>query len=224
MSIGAYLGRFGKEHEEFEEDKEYQKWVEHSKKVILKAIQRQTRKKIKWEEGLQPDQQIGQTLGSWANLMQLQIYAAYVNFEGKSPDKPAEDEELDIDKYLIKYRETMENESSWEYKNLGFKHLIMTGDEIYYVPFDFPEPLLIEEKDNGKEIKSISSSYQLYKELEELNKYLLLVGDYGQLGEEEAWRFYENDEDQWRFVKWVWIVLHWLARESINKRLCIYFE
>ena len=71
---------------------------------------------------------------------------------------------------------------------------------------------------------SIGSSHQLYYELTEINKHLLMVGDYGQLGDDDAWKLYENEEDPWRFVKWAWIVLHWLARESVNKKLSIYFE
>jgi hypothetical protein len=223
MSIGPYLGRFGKEHPELEEDEEYQKWIKQVKKAVLKSIQKQTGKKTEWVEGAEPDEQIGEELGSWSNLLQLQRYAAHIHFTSSPPDKPAEDDELDNDEYLMRYHEVMENESTWENKNLKFKHLIMTGDQIYFIPIDFPEPLLIEEEDE-EELMSIGSSYQLYQELEEINKFLLMIGDYGQVGEDEAWKFYANEQDHWRFVKWVWIVLHWLAKESINKKLCIFFE
>ena len=223
MSIGAYLGIFGKENPELEDDEEHQKWIKQIKKTVLKAIEKQTDKKAEWVEGNAPDEQIGQELGGWGNLMQLQRYAAHIHFRSEPPELSAEDDKLDNDEYLLKYHEAMENETGWEYRNLKFKHLVMTGDQINYIPVDFAEPLLIEEE-GEEEIKSIGSSYQLYNELEELNKYLLMIGDYGQLGEEEAWKVYENEDDQWRFVKWAWIVLHWLARESINRKLSIYFE
>lgn len=223
MSIGVYLGRFGREHPEFEDDEDHQKWIKQIKQEVLTAIENQTGKRTRWPEGEEPDRQIGQELGSWANLLQLQRYAAHMHFTGKPPEMPAEDDDLDYDEYLLRYRQAMEDEASWENKNLGFKHLVMTGDEITYVPIEFPDPLLVEEE--GKEdIMSIGSSHALVRELDELNKTLLMVGDYGQLGEEEAWKLHENEEDQWRFVKWAWIVVRWLARESVNRKLCIYFE
>jgi hypothetical protein len=223
VSIGAYLGRFGKEHSELEEDEEHQKWIKQVKRAMLDAIEKQTGIKREWSEGVEPEQQIGQELGSWSNLLQLQRYAAHMHFTGRPPESPAGDDDLDDDEYLIRYRQATEDDSTWEYKNLAFRHLIVTGDEMWFVPIDFPDPLLIEENDKEDSI-SVGSSYRLISELDTINKALLMIGDYGQFGEEEAWKVYENEEDPWRFVKWSWIVLHWLARESVNRKLCIYLE
>jgi len=223
MSLGAYLSRFGQENPELEEDDDYQRWASQAKKAVLAAIQKQTDNKPGWIEGNSLDEQIGQELGGWDNLIQLQRYAAHVHFTGQPPEKPAEADDLDSDEYLLRYKAAIEEESSKVSGGLQFRHLIMTGDQVRYIPLDFPEPLWVEE--NGSEaIMSIGSSHQLYYELTEINKHLLMVGDYGQLGDDDAWKLYENEEDPWRFVKWAWIVLHWLARESVNKKLSIYFE
>lgn len=222
MSIGAYLGRFGKEIPDLQDDEEYQRWIMQVKKAVLTAIQKQTGSKSEWIEGKESDEQVGLELGGWDNLIQLQRYAAHIQFTGRTPESPAGVEELESDEYLLRYREAKE-ESEEVGKGLKFRHLVMTGDQIRYIPIDFSEPLLITEE-GSEETLSTGSSYQLYHELEEINKHLLVIGDYKQLGEDDAWKFYENEEDPWRFVKWAWIVLHWLARESVNKKLSIYFE
>lgn len=224
MSIGAYLNRFDIVFDPLHEQ-DSNKWVKQVKKAILKAVEKQTGKKSEWVEGAEPDGQVGGELGGWENLMQLQRYAAHIHYNGIPPEKPVEGDELLNDKYLIRFLETAVNtESEWEQKKLKFSHLIITCDNAYFIPLDYPEPIQLEEE--GKEgCVSVGSSVQLLSELDELNKYLLIEGDYGLFGDEGVYKLlYENENDQWRFVKWMWIVLHWLAGESVDRNLCIYFE
>lgn len=223
MSIGAYLGRFGKESPELEEDADYQKWVEKVKKAILAAVQTQTGMKPAWAEGKELDEQIGMEFGGWDGLVQLQRYAAHLNFTGTPPAVPASDDELDNDEYLLRYRGAVEDESAIVGRAWKFRHLIMTGDEIRYIPFDFPEPLLIEEE-GKEETLSIGSSFQLYQELNEINRHLVIVQDFGQMEKDEGLDLAVNESDPWGSTKWAWMVLHWLARESVNRKLSIYFE
>lgn len=68
---------------------------------------------------------------------------------------------------------------------------------------------------------SFGSAQRLLEELDSLNEWLKLPGDYGELGDEEAWKYYEDENNPWRFVNWCWIVMHWLAREAIRQRLCL---
>lgn len=221
MSVGAYLGRLA--HPDFAEDEGYQQWIRRLKKAVLKGIESQSGRKVAWEEGDDPEEEVGQDLGGWDNLLQLQRYAAHVQFTGRPPEGPAGDDEIPVeeDEYLSRYHEAMESEARGVGVAWGFRHIIMTANEVRYIPAEFPEPLLVEEE-GSDEVTSVGSSYKLREELDELNRHLLLPGDYGDLGDEEAWKIYDNEGDPWRFVKWVWVVLHWLSRESIKRKLCIH--
>jgi hypothetical protein len=224
MSIGAYLNRFDIVFDPLYEN-DNSKWVRRVKKSILKAVEKQTGITSGWVEGIEPDGQVGKELGGWENLMQLQRYAAHIHYTGIPPEKPAEGDELLNDDYLNRFFEIADNvESVWEQKKLKFPHLIITCDIAYFIPLDYPEPIQLEEE--GKEgCVSVGSSVQLLSELEELNKYLFAGGDYGVLGDEGIYKLLsENENDQWRFAKWTWAVLHWLAKQSVMRNLCIYFE
>ena len=101
----------------------------------------------------------------------------------------------------------------------------------FFIPVDFPDPLIIEDERESEEglietieYISIGSSYQLLKELDILNQWLKLQGDYGELGDMVAVDVYENTADPWHEIKWVWLVLHWMARQSIKKKLTICCE
>lgn len=224
MSICAYLAKFGKEILEINEsDKEQKAWIKQLKKAVLQGIKKQTGQKTEWAEGAEPDQQVGEELGGWGNLIQLQRYAAHIDFTGRPPEAPVENEYLDNDEMLLRFREAVDAKSKLKISELRFCHLIMIRDQPYFIPVDFPEPIHVEVEEE-RDVISVGSSYRLLFELEELNKHLSIPGDYGQLGEGAAWEFYDDEKDSWRFVKWTWIVLHWLARESIDRKLCIYFE
>jgi hypothetical protein len=223
MSLGAYLGKFGKENFELAEDEDYQKWIKKVKKAVLAAVQKQTGTKFVWAEGKGPEEQLGMEFGGWEGLAQLQRFAAHIQFTGFPPTEPAKDDQLDNDEYLLRCRSAMEDETGVLGGDYKFRHLIMTGESIRYIPFDFPEPLLIEEEGND-ETTSIGSSFQLYHELNEINRHLLVVNDFGQLDRNESLNLIENAKDPWGSSKWAWMVLHWLSRESVNKKLSIYFE
>jgi len=102
--------------------------------------------------------------------------------------------------------------------------LIITGEFAYYIHLDFAEPLQLQEKEKENFI-SVGSSVQLLSELDELNKYLKMDSDFELLGDKGVYKLIcEYESDQWRFVKWTWTILHWLARQSVARQLCIYFE
>lgn len=214
MSIEAGLNKFialaG-------DDEDQMKWLRRIKKEILKAVEKQTGKLPEWKEGKAPEDDISLALGGWSNLAQFQRYAAYLAIKGVPPDAPVSDDDLETDEYLMRYS-TPTEETLPKEEPVKFRHLLMTGNIIYYVPLEFSEELIIIEE-GSDEITSAGSSYRLYQELEEINKHLQMPGDYGELGDEEAWKFYDNEDDPWRFVNWTWIVLHWMARESINTKL-----
>jgi len=204
--------------------------MKYLKEDVLDVLTRQLGKKPLWNEGnLRNEESL--PFGGMETLVQLQRYAAHIDLTRDTPDKPLTEEKLFEDECLLKYWENIENELFP--KDLCFKHLIWTGSiGIFFIPVDFPEPLLIEEEElesegrfiGNVEYISIGSTYQLLRELDTLNKWLKLQGDYGDLGEMVSFDVYENEADPWREIKWAWLVLHWMARQSIEKKLTICFE
>lgn len=204
--------------------------MKYLKEDVLDILTRQLGKKPLWKEGnLHNEESL--PFGGMETLVQLQRYAAHIDLTRNTPDIPVREDKLFEDECLLKYWENVENELFP--KDLCFKHLIWTGSiGIFFIPVDFPEPLLIEEEElesegqftGNVEYISIGSTYQLLRELDTLNKWLELQGDYGDLGEMVSFDVYENDADPWREIKWAWLVLHWMARQSIEKKLTICFE
>ena len=200
------------------------------KEDVIAVLTRQLGKKPLWKEGTSLDE-VPLLLGGPEILIQLQRYAAHIDFKKNIPEAPTTGEKLVEDAWLLKYWEQLDNELTS--KDLSFKHIIWTGSiGIFFIPIDFPEPLLIEEDkldDEEEAIEtieyiSIGSSYQLLKELDTLNQWLKLQGDYGDLGEMVSVDVFENDADPWNEIKWAWLVLHWMARQSIEKKLTICCE
>jgi len=202
------------------------------KKDVVSALQQQLGKKPEWKEGKSEDED-SLPLGGWTALAQLQRYAAHIDLADKPPEKPEEDvDAFEEDEHLLQYWESAENELS--NNHLRFRHLIWVGSiGVFYIPVDFPEPILIkeereeeeeEENEEGIEYISIGSSYQLLKELNEINQWLNLQGDYKELGNLVTKDIFENEADQWREIKWAWLVLQWMAKQSIKKQLTICFE
>ena len=197
------------------------------KEDITALLTRQLGEKPLWVEGSSHNEE-PLPLGGPEVLAQLQRYAAHADFTKSSPDRPVTGEMLFEDEHLIRYWGFVEDELST--KDLSFRHIIWTGSiGIFFIPVDFPEPLIIEEEerevDEGLigniEYITIGSSYRLLKELDTLNQWLKLQGDYGDLGEIVSFDVYENDADPWHEIKWAWLVLHWMARQSIEKNLTI---
>jgi hypothetical protein len=200
------------------------------KEDVMAVLTRQLGKKPLWKEGTSLNEE-SFPLGGPEILIQLQRYAAHIDLMKKPPETPTTGEKLVEDKWLLRYWEQLDNELTS--KELSFKHVIWTGSiGIFFIPVDFPEPLLIEEDElDGEEgaietieYISIGSSYQLLKELNTLNHWLKLQGDYGDLGEMVSVDVFENDADPWHEIKWAWLVLHWMARQSIEKQLTICCE
>ena len=204
--------------------------MNYLKEDVTTILTRQLGRKPLWDEGASHNEK-PLTLGGPEALAQIQRYAAHVDFTKTSPDRPVTGERLFEDEYLLSYWKHVEDEMSS--KDLSFRHVIWTGSiGIFFIPVDFPEPLIIEEEDCESEeglsgtieYITIGSSYQLLKELDTLNQWLKLQGDYGDLGEMVSLDVYENDADPWHEIKWVWLVLHWMARQSIEKKLTICCE
>jgi hypothetical protein len=200
------------------------------KEDVTAVITRQLGTKPLWYEGPSSHEE-PLALGGPDALAQLQRYAAHIDFTKVPPDTPVTGERLFEDEYLLRYWRDVEDEISS--KALSFRHTIWTGSiGIFFIPVDFPEPLIIEEEERESEeglvgnieYITIGSSYQLLKELNMLNQWLNLQGDYGDLGEMVSFDVYENDADPWHETKWVWLVLHWMARQSIEKKLTICCE
>ncbi len=201
------------------------------KKDIIAALEKQLGMKPEWKEGKSVDAE-SLPLGGFEALTQLQRYAAHLDLSDTPPELPAEDEVLYEDECLQEYWEVAESESPI-IRPLRFKHLIWTGSVgLFYIPVEFPDPLLIEEEDLGDEEQgekeneyiSVGSANQLLNELDALRELLNLQGDYGDLGERVAKEIFDNKRDPWHEVKWAWLVLHWMARKSIEKRLSLSFE
>jgi len=200
------------------------------KEDITTLLTRQLGGKPLWDEGASHNEK-PLTLGGSEALAQFQRYAAHIDFTKTYPDRPVTGERLFEDEYLLRYWNYVEDELSS--KDLSFRHIIWTGSiGIFFIPVDFPEPLIIEEEERESEegligtieYITIGSSYQLLKELDTLNQWLNLQGDYGDLGEMVSFDVYENDADPWHEIKWAWLVLHWMARQSIEKKLTICCE
>jgi hypothetical protein len=224
MSIEVYLKRF------IDSEILGPAEMNYLKEDVIAVLTRQLGKQPLWTEGTSINEK-SLLLGGPEILIQLQRYAAHIDLTKITPDTPVTGEKLVDDEWLLKYWEQLENEVTS--KDLSFKHIIWTGSiGIFFIPVDFPEPLIIEEDemeieggDFGHiEYISIGSSYQLLKELDTLNKWLKLQGDYGDLGEMVSVDVFENDADQWHEIKWAWLVLHWMARQSIEKQLTICCE
>ena len=103
----------------------------------------------------------------------------------------------------------------------AFPHLIEHSDvDGWYVPVDFERPAWVAGVGDTEPLWSVGSSQRLLAELDALNEHLGIPGDYGQLGGGEACSALVAG-DPWATPKWVWCVLHWLARESVAQRLIL---
>jgi hypothetical protein len=197
------------------------------KEDVTAVLTRQLGEKPLWYEGIAHNEE-PLSLGGPEALAQIQRYAAHIDFAKNAPDSPVTGERLFEDEYLLKYWKHVDDEFSS--KEFSFRHVILTGSiGIFFIPVDFPEPLIIEEEERESEegvvgnieYITIGSSYQLLKELDTINRWLKMQGDYGDLGEIVSLDVYENDADPWHEIKWIWLVLRWMARQSIEKKLTI---
>lgn len=230
MSIEVCVGRFTDE----EGPPVSPGWAKAVRKQIVQAITLQTGAKPRWREGRPRDGEESLPLGGQNNLTNLQRYAAYLQWVGSPPVAPVPEdapiEDLYEDPYLLRYWEAMQEEDAGRTAEWDFRHLLWTGAAAtFYLPLDFPEPLLLEEEpdiaqDEGEpDHYSVGSAPRLLQELARINLWLQVPGDYGDLGAEAAWAIYEDTCDPWHLTKWAWVVLHWMARQACDRKLTMYF-
>lgn len=156
-------------------------------------------------------------IGSYSAAQLLRNYAAYLAVHGKPPERS--NTEFIIGPELEKMYEGL---IPFE----PFNHLIDHSDsEGYYLPIDFEKPLNFEVKQTGTArawMCDVGSSQALLRELDELNKHFNMPGDYGQLGGYDELSAVISEGD-FGAERWVWGVMHWLARESVEKQLLFEF-
>lgn len=155
-------------------------------------------------------------IGKSGSVLQFKSYAAYVSVHGEAPLEP--------DFSVIGHEL---NEITQGRLPLGkFKHLINHSDSNgFYIPVDFDEPFSFDVASfsgDGSWKCDIGSSQALLRELDELNSYLKVPGDVGQLNgtavldQQIAGDIFEEE-------KRVWGMLHWLVRESVARSLLLEF-
>ena len=160
-------------------------------------------------------QSYGDKIGDKSAIHLLRSYAACIAFNGEPPVEP------DISVICYELNEMYAGRMKFE----PFAHLIKHSDEDgFYVPIEFPTPFTMRKSEDGFDswACNVGSSQALLKELDELNKYLKVPGDYGDLCGSARLR-QEIQGDAFEKEKWVWGLLRWLARESVAKNVIIEF-
>jgi hypothetical protein len=101
-------------------------------------------------------------------------------------------------------------------------HLINHADnEGFYVPQDFPVPLVAEEGQVRGDI--IGSSYALLRELQEVAPVIGIILDGGELADETADLLAAEAEHPFATERMVWFTLFEAARQSIAQQSAITF-
>lgn len=160
-------------------------------------------------------QNYGDKIGDKSAIHLLRSYAACIAFNGEPPVEP------DISVICYELNEMYAGRMKFE----PFAHLIKHSDEDgFYVPIEFPTPFTMRKSEDGFDswACNVGSSQALLKELDELNKYLKVPGDYGELCGSARLR-QEIQGDVFEKEKWVWGLLRWLARESVAKNVMLEF-
>jgi len=153
-------------------------------------------------------------LGRSADILNFKSYAAHVSVHGEPPEEP--------DMSVIGHELNEMNQGRLPYGK--FAHLINHSDSNgFYIPVDFPEPFSFDAPGGAGTWKcDVGSSHALLRELDEMNKFLRVSGDCGQLcgtgrlDQEIEGKVFENEMR-------VWGVMRWLARESVERNLLFEF-
>lgn len=162
------------------------------------------------------DEDFVERIGHYSGVQLLRSYAAHIAVHGKPPEEEG--------------RESINTELDEMYEGkrpfAPFDHLINHSDaEGFYVPVDFKEPFVFQARTydgEGTWDCYVGSSQRLLHELDELNKHLKMPGDYGDLGGFEPLSKVV-DERPYGAECWVWAVLHWFARASVERNLLLEF-
>ncbi|MBX9669388.1 MAG: hypothetical protein K2X93_17330 [Candidatus Obscuribacterales bacterium] len=154
-------------------------------------------------------------IGRAASMHQFKSYAACIARHGAAPDEP--------EPSLISHELNEMYQGRLPFA--PFQHIINHSDsDGYYIPVDFESPFKFNapSMSGGSFECDAGSSHALLRELDELNKYLKMPGDYGELcGSGRVQQ--EIRGDKFETEKWVWAVMRWLARESVEKNLLLEF-
>jgi hypothetical protein len=155
-----------------------------------------------------------QQIGHYSSLQLLRNFAAHLAAHGVPP---AQSHEFVIGPELS---QMYNGQRGFE----PFAHLIDHSDaDGYYLPIDFSQPIHFEAESpaNGHTFKvDVGSCQALLRELDELNEYLRMPGDYGELGGFSE--LYElTHEGKFGAERWSWAVMRWLARESVDRNLLL---
>jgi hypothetical protein len=155
-------------------------------------------------------------LGKSGSILQFKSYAAYVSVHGEAPQEP------DFSVIGHELNEMINGRLPYG----KFAHLINHSDSNgYYVPVDFAEPFSFDVASfsgDGTWKCDVGSSHALLRELDELNKFLQVPGDCGQLNG-SAVLDQRIAGDVFEEEKRVWGMMHWLARESVERNLLFEF-
>lgn len=156
-----------------------------------------------------------QQIGRYSMVQLFRSYAAHIVVHG-SPPRPTNDRPIISPELNQMY--------NGEITFGQFPHLIDHSDaDGFYFPIDFKAPILLEAP-NGEQTwqVGVGSSQALLRELNELNKHLKMTVDYGEAGGyEELLSLIDNDE--YEAEKYVWAMMRWLARESVDRNLLFEF-
>lgn len=204
MSLNASL--FGKDSDNYQ----------HLSGVVdevLKAVSRYNPRALSFSLGRLDGESLEADVGI-TELHSLRGYAAHIELEGEPPKTT-----LDGKGHYPTLKRIYDGTDS----SKRFQHLINHSDcGGYYIPIEFAEPVLLERRSFTLGTDGpVGSSQKLLSELDEINKYLNVVGDYGQVERGSVEQTIRDDP--WASEKHAWSVLHWLARESIARHLILIF-
>ena len=147
-------------------------------------------------------------VGGCLRLHRLRGYAAHLELIGVPPAAPHSGPG-----YYAQLDEAYNDLS----KIKRFRHLIDHEDNGgYYFPLDFAKPFELRETGS-----SVGSSPRLLDELLDLNQHLQVPENHPMPGSPGFASII--DGDPWETEKDVWAVLHWFARESVDRKLLLVF-
>jgi hypothetical protein len=211
--MGLEASLFGDEVDEFDsESPELVAEERTEREGVLARVARIYPQVAGLELGQADEVGLGERIGSYGALHHLRAYAAYLERHGRPPATPdlCGEECRELIEVYARVRPTQ-----------AFPHLIEHSDvDGWYVPVDFERPAWVAGVGDTEPLWSVGSSQRLLAELDALNEHLGIPGDYGQLGGGEACSALVAG-DPWETHRWVWCVLHWLARESVAQRLIL---
>ncbi len=155
-------------------------------------------------------------IGDGSAFQLFRSYAAYVSVYKEPPEEP------DVSIINLELNDMLQGRTDFG----AFPQLINHSDSNgFYIPLEFDTPFSFGAPsfDGSKTWKcDVGSSHSLLRELDELNKHMNVPGDVGQMNG-SAMVQQEIKGDTFEKEKMVWAVMHWLARESVERKLLFEF-